>query len=426
MSHPQAAHEPTLQGGTSTALADPIPAHDDRAVTVSRTWRWLHPVVRRLAVGHFAVDWFSNTLPPLLPLLVPRLGLTLAGTGALAMVLQLSTSVAQVLFGGWADRGVAVRLARVGLVCAALGLGTIGLLHTWWGLVAALVVGGLGVAAYHPPGAMLAHRFHGGRPGHSMAAYVTSGTIGFALGPLVVAGVAQRFGIEATAWLTLPVLALGLLGLHGVTEVAPPRSARRAGFGFAALRPYARPLTLLYFVVVIRGFVGATVSTFLPVMLVRRGASVTLAAGAVTAFFLGGGIGGFFGGSLADRFGHRRVILQSMLLAAPFLFVAPLAPLPVTLACLTTAGVFLGSTLAVNVSFGQLIAPVGAATVASLLMGFAWGLGGLLIPIAGMVADRAGLETTMMGLGFVPLVGAALAWPLPRSVSVGGKRSVVS
>ena len=49
--------------------------------------------------------------------------------------------------------------------------------------------------------------------------------------------------------------------------------------------------------------------------------------------------------------------------------------------------------------------------------GFAWGLGGLLIPIAGVVADRVGLEPTMIGLGLVPLLGAALAWPLPRRVA---------
>ena len=376
----------------------------------------LHPTVRRLAVAHFVVDWFSNTLAPLLPLLVPRLGLTLAGTGALTMVFQLSSSVSQVFFGSTADRGHARRLAWWGVVGAAVGLGTLGLCTSWWQLVAALVAGGLGVAAFHPAGALLAHRFSQGRPGHSMAIYVTSGTMGFACGPLIVASIAQRWGLPATAWLIAPGLMVGWVVLRGVPEPAGTGTAPRRGFGFAALRPYARSLALLYFVVVVRGFVSAVVTTFLPVLLTRQGASVTMAAAGVTAYFLGGGLGGFFGGTLADSVGYRRVILVSMLGAAPFLIAAPMMSPAGALVCLTLAGFFLQSTLSVNISFGQLIAPGNAATVASLLMGVAWGLGGLLIPLAGVLADRIGLEQTMIALGFVPLVGVALAWPLPRTV----------
>ena len=45
-----------------------------------------------------------------------------------------------------------------------------------------------------------------------------------------------------------------------------------------------------------------------------------------------------------------------------------------------------------NVTFGQSIAPVSAATVSSLMMGFAWGTGGLSVPLVGLIADRIGIE----------------------------------
>ena len=76
-------------------------------------------------------------------------------------------------------------------------------------------------------------------------------------------------------------------------------------------------------------------------------------------------------------------------------------------------GFFLQSTLPVNVTFGQALAPVSAATVSSLMMGFAWGSGGLSVPFVGMVADRIGIEATLRGLALVPLAAAALAMPLP-------------
>ena len=55
---------------------------------------------------------------------------------------------------------------------------------------------------------------------------------------------------------------------------------------------------------------------------------------------------------------------------------------------LAIGGFFLQSTLPVNVTFGQSLAPVSAATVSSLMMGFAWGTGGLSVPFVGMIADR--------------------------------------
>ena len=67
-----------------------------------------------------------------------------------------------------------------------------------------------------------------------------------------------------------------------------------------------------------------------------------------------------------------------------------------------------------NVTFGQTIAPISAATVSSLMMGFAWGTGGLSVPFVGMLADRIGIERALMLMSFMPLVAAALALPLPR------------
>ena len=97
-------------------------------------------------------------------------------------------------------------------------------------------------------------------------------------------------------------------------------------------------------------------------------------------------------------------------------FVAPMLhgwPFVVTLAA---GGFFLQSTLPVNVMFGQAIAPVSAATVSSLMMGFAWGTGGLSVPLVGLVADRIGIEPTLIGLAGVPLLAAACALPLPSSI----------
>ena len=82
---------------------------------------------------------------------------------------------------------------------------------------------------------------------------------------------------------------------------------------------------------------------------------------------------------------------------------------------IAVGGFLLQSTLPVNVTFAQTIAPISAATVSSLMMGFAWGIGGLAAPLVGMTADRIGIERTLMLMSFMPVVAAALALPLPAS-----------
>ena len=119
------------------------------------------------------------------------------------------------------------------------------------------------------------------------------------------------------------------------------------------------------------------------------------------------------GGPVADRYGARRVIAWSLLASVPFLFAAPFLTGWHFTILLAVGGFFLQSTLPVNVTFGQALAPVSAATVSSLMMGFAWGTGGLSVPLVGFIADRVGIEHTLVGLSLVPLLAAACAIPLP-------------
>lgn len=375
----------------------------------------LHPTILLMASAHMMVDGYGNVLAPLLPLLIPRLGLTLASAGMLTMLFQLAASVAQVGFGRLADRWRPRLLVMAGPIVAVSVLSFAGTATSFAMLAAILICGGLGCAAFHPPGAALAHRLGGDRPGLAMSVYITGGTLGFSLGPLMFAPFADRFGLTWTPLLAIPGLIVVALFLRRV----PPIEGHGASeSGLAALRPYAKPLALLYMIVVLRTLTSIAIATFVPVMLTRRGLSVGEAGAAVSLYLFGSGVGGFFGGPMADRYGARSVIAWSLVLATPFLYAAPFLTgwmFPIVLAI---GGVFLQSTLPVNVTFGQAIAPVSAATVSSLMMGFGWGTGGLSVPVVGFIADRVGIEQTLMGLALIPLVAAALAIPLPARAPV--------
>lgn len=378
---------------------------------MSTTRQSLHPTILLMACAHMMVDGYGNIYAPLLPLLIPKLSLSLAAAGTLTMLFQMAASVAQVGFGHVADRWRPRVLVMLGPLIAVSVLSFIGISTSTAMLAVILIVGGLGTAAFHPPAAALAHRLGGDRQGLAMSVYITGGSLGFALGPLLFAPFAERFGIEWTPLLAVPGLLVVAFFLTRVPPI-PLHASSRGGFG--ALRPYAKPLTLLYAIVVLRTLTSLGFATFVPVMLTRRGMSVGQAGAAISFYLFASGIGGFSGGPLADRYGPRKVIALSLIAACPFLVVAPfLAGWPF-LIVLAAGGLFLQSTLPVNVTFGQSLAPVSAATVSSLMMGFAWGTGGLSVPVVGLIADRVGIEHTLVGLALVPLLGAACALPLPK------------
>ena len=375
----------------------------------------LHGVVVVMAATHFLVDGYGNVLTPLLPLLITNLNLSLAGAGALQMCFQLANSVAQLGFGHIADRSNPRILLIGGPLLAVAMLPLLGLAPTFWVLAAVLIIGGLGGAAFHPPAAALVHKYAGQHRGFAMSFHITSGTLGQAMAPLLFAPFVQRFGLRAIPWLILPGMAvLGGVLLRRVPTIERLHESGGRG-GLRSLREYAKPLSLLYVIVVLRTLTATSFSTFVPVMLTRRGMTIAQAGTAASIYLVAVGAGGFFGGPIADRFGARRVIILSLLLAVPFLALAPFLGGWWVVATIAAGGFLLQSTLPVNVTFAQTIAPISAATVSSLMMGFAWGMGGLAAPLVGMTADRIGIERTLTLMSFMPLVAAALALPLPAT-----------
>lgn len=382
----------------------------------------LHPTVGLLAGAHFLVDGYGNIYAPLLPLLIPPLHLTLTTVGVLQMCFQMSASVSQLGFGPIADRWRPRLLLIAGPILSVAILSLIGLSTSAWTLGAILVFGGLGGAAFHPPAAALVHRLSGERKAFAMSVHITGGSLGFSLGPLVFAPIAQRLGLSWTPVFMIPGLAALALGLRHMPAVSALHEHHEHA-GVTSLRRYARPLTLLYLIVVIRTLTNLGFSTFMPVMLTRRGMSVA-EAGVIAAIYLfASSVGGFFGGALADRWGARRVIIASLAASVPFLAVAPLLSGWTFVVILSLGGFLLQSTLPVNVTFAQMIAPIGAATVSSLMMGFAWGTGGVMVPLAGLLADRNGIEHTLMAMSCLPLLAAALALPLPATTRLFALRT---
>ncbi len=370
------------------------------------------PRLGLLALAHFTIDAYSSFFSPLLPLLVAKLHLSLTLVGTLVALASLTSSFSQPLFGLLADRVRRPWFVAFGPLLAAAFLSGIGMAPTYGSLVALLMLGGIGVAAFHPQAAAIASDLSP-RRGMAMAIFVTGGTLGFALGPLLAVSVVGAFGLERTWLAAFPGVLMAALLLAWFARVRP--RARHAGARprLAGLKPVLRPLTLLYAVVVCRSAVSYGFMTFLPLYLHRLGWTVEQGGAMLTAHLVCGALGGFLGGWLADRWGGRRVVVRSFVLAAPLYLAFLFLPDWRGLACLVLGGFFLQSSLPVNVVMGQELSPQHSSTISSLLMGAAWGVGALLISPVGALADARGLHTALLALAGLLAAGLACALALP-------------
>ena len=363
-----------------------------------------------LSFAHFFIDLYSSGLSSFQPMLVQRFGLSLAQAGLLAGMLIFSSSLMQPVYGILSDKSGSRLFTVLAPAMAGIFISSLGLATGYPMLIAMVLLGGMGIASFHPQASANATARIRENKSRWMAVFISSGTFGMAFGPAFFTFLAERYGLEMT-WLGAIPGVLVSIYLAFQFRLAPVSRETSNHFDAAALRAKWRPLSILFSLVFIRSIVQMVFSQFLPLYLNReRGFSVQSAALGLTLYLAFGGLGGFLGGNLADRYGGKRVILISMAGCLPFLAMFFLAEGWLALVALALAGLLLLFTIPVNLVMGQRLVPTQAGTVSALMMGFAWGSAGLVfIPLVGWTADRVGLGTAMACVSAFPVIGYFLA-----------------
>jgi FSR family fosmidomycin resistance protein-like MFS transporter len=373
-------------------------------------------LVLLLSLGHFIVDLYSGALGALQPWLVQRHGLSLTQAGVLGGLLVFSSSVMQPVYGFLCDRWRNPPFAWLGPLMAAVFISGLGLAPGYGALLAGVCLGGVGIAAFHPQGSSMVTSGVEGRRGRVMAIFVSAGTLGFALGPACFSTVVSAWGLERTWRAAMPGVAASALLAWGLRRAACAHRPSPGARQFGALVSVWKPLAILYLLVFLRSVIQISYAQLLPLYLHReRGYSIQAASYTLTAYLLFGALGGFLGGHLADRLGGRRVILLSMAGSVPWLALFFMADGPLAIAGLLLGGLILLFTIPVNVVMAQELIPSQAGTVSALMMGFAWGLAGLIfIPLTGVLADHFSMHSVLAAWTAFPVLGFLLALRLPR------------
>jgi FSR family fosmidomycin resistance protein-like MFS transporter len=393
--------------------------------------------------AHGCADLCQGAVPALLPSLIAHRGLDLASATALVTAATIASSIVQPLFGIWSDRLDFPLLAPLGVVIAGLGLGVVGLTHSYAALALALAVSGLGVALFHPEAARMAGRAGRGTA-RGMSYFSVGGNVGFAAGPLAVLLSVGAFGLGASPVLAIPGIVAGVVlvralraqraaaaatrhhahehsGRHEGAEpnADPLPAAAGAAPAAAATQPeHWGPFTRLAGAAVTRTVAFFALQAFVPTYLIDQlGTSTTVAEIALTTMLAAGAVGTLVGSRCADRWGRRLVLVWAMLPLTVLLALLPELGVAGCFVVLAGIGFLDDAPFATTVVIGQAYLPGRPGLASGITLGLAIGVGGLIAAGLGLLADATSVTTALLVLPAFTLTAAALAWSLPREAT---------
>lgn len=348
-----------------------------------------------LALLHTLVDTCALLIAPLWPRLDALYGFGVAGLSLAFVAQSMPTSISQAVFGWLRDRRAAPIWLWLGPVIAALFLTSIGLIEHRGVLFTLLLIGGIGVGAFHPEAAVLAGRLIPGERTRGLSLFMFGGSLGLALGPILSGLIVTQRGLSGLTLLTVPVVVLVAL-LFRAGRLAAAATSAETIFDSMSRPEQAKASPSLSETLEGRGGFAMLMLTVCSLRLVpnmamdkvlaftlsqpRWGFSETEIGMAQSVFLIAASVGMFF---MVFRFRpgwEKAFMVGSPLAGIPLMLILAWSDCPpwLLLTTLALSGMVLWGTSPAMVSYAQQQFPKGAGLASALTMGMAWGIGGLI------------------------------------------------
>ena len=211
----------------------------------------------------------------------------------------------------------------------------------------------------------------------------------------------------------LPVMAL-LLKITPLPQVEGLENLGFIGSIKEVLGAVWKAILLLWIIMVLRSFVGQSFSTFMPVLYSKEGYSLVAIGAMLSVFTVAGAISGLLAGHLSDRVGYKLIFFTAFSLTTPSLYLWLYLPGNWIFLGACLAGFFIMAAMPLVVVMAQKLAPRGKSMVSSLMMGLAFGTGGMLTPLTGKLADIFSIRVVLGLLAVIPLLTVGLISLLPE------------
>jgi len=372
---------------------------------------------RTLAVcggAHALHDGFTDLLNVLYPLLQAQFGLSYTAIGALKTVYSGAMASGQIPSGLLAVRLGGVRVLATGTLLIAVGYGLAGLTGSLYGVIAGLVLAGLGGSTQHPIGSSLVSAaFTGLRSRTALGTYNFTGDVGKVLLPALFAVIAASLGWQQAL---IVVATLAVLGAGVILATLKPVPLHDSKDGESkAMAGQNRPWAywLLFSIHIADDLVRTGFMIFLPFLLRDKGADLPTIGLGLSLVFAGGAAGKLVMGWVGHRLGVvPSVILTEVATTALILALLPLS-LPLALALLPAVGLMLNGTSSVLYgTIPEFVSPE-RRTHAFAIFYTGGSVAGATGPLlSGLLGDAVGLPIALAAVSCIALTTVPMVWAL--------------
>ncbi len=285
------------------------------------SWRTDARIISLIGLAHLISHFFQLIIAPLFPWLKTEFGLSYAALGFVMTVIFVVSAGSQAIAGFIVDRfGPGITLIG-GLISLALGSLSFGLSQNYSMLLISAVFIGMGNGVFHPVDySLLNTRVSVLRLGPAYSVHGITGSLGWALAPVFLVGLATSFTWRASLFAAtfLPIMVIFLLLsqrdlLAAKSQETPEkRLTDESLFGFLRLRAVWWCFVFFFIVAMAAG----GIQNFLPTLFFQIFSfSRTTAAMGITTFMLASAAGILVGGWLVT---HQKQLERNISLALGF------------------------------------------------------------------------------------------------------------
>lgn len=374
-----------------------------------------------ISLAHLLNDALQAVVPALLPILEKNLTLSFTQIGVIMLVMNFTASVLQPIVGYFTDRKPQPFLTPIALLVSGLGMFCLAFAGHYSLVLLAVACVGIGSAVFHPEASRFAHKASGPRRGLGQSIFQVGGNAGQALAPLMTILIFANLGQTGASWFLVPAGLASIILFYVATwyrgqERLVKTTAAPAKYSYGNKRMLA--LGLLVLIVSVRSWMHVGYQSFYQFYLMDlKNMEYAQAQLVLFGFLLAGAIGTFLGGPLADRFGKRNVLIFSMLGSLPLTLLTPYVNGIWTFPLLFLTGFIMLSSFSVAVVYAQELLPGRIGMVSGLIIGLAFGMGGMGALALGYLADYSGISSVITLCSLLPLVGL-LGLMLPSDQTV--------
>lgn len=365
-------------------------------------------------IFHCINDFGQGSLAALIPFFIANFGLNYYQSASIIFCNTVVASVAQPILGYVADRWRVPWFIPVGFTVTLVSISAIALATSYEMILALSLIAGIGAALFHPEAALLVNRTQSNELGNAMGRFAVGGSAGFALGPLLAGGV-YVFGGQFL-WLFTAIALIGVLlyayaftGSAATDVVGESKSsAKSTNTGANDWVSFGK----LFFVIASRSILFSVLSIFIPILYITViNGEASASSLALTMYFAMGAVLTYMGGALSDKLGFLKTVRLGNLIFLPsvlvFIFVPNIwgffgAMIPMAF------GVF--SQYGPITVLGQKYLAKNAGFASGITLGLGITLGGLVAPYVGHIADIYDVQTALMTLIPVGLMGLLMSF----------------